>query len=201
MLVIGLTGGIGTGKSEVSRILGELGAAVIDADKVGHQAYRPHSEAWDEVVATFGADILQPTGEIDRKRLGALVFGDAEAMARLNAIMHPRMQRMIEDEIDRICGDGSHAVVVEAALLFEAGWERLVDEVWVTSSPEDLVLERLRRRNGLPDEEIRRRIGSQLPSEERSRRADVVIVNSGTSQELRDEVEGLWSGRVIRKVG
>ena len=95
MLVIGLTGGIGTGKSLVARILEQLGAVVIDADRVGHEAYMPNSLVWREVVEAFGEDILRPGGEIDRKRLGAIVFGDSAEMAKLNSIMHPRMAEMI----------------------------------------------------------------------------------------------------------
>ena len=109
MLVIGLTGGIGTGKSEVSSILRELGAAVIDADRVGHEAYRAGSPIWRELVATLGGDIVAATGEIDRRRLGAIVFRDREAMAKLNAIMHPRMAEMVAEEIGEFpaAGDGS----------------------------------------------------------------------------------------------
>ena len=201
MLVIGLTGGIGTGKSEVSRILRELGAEVIDADRVGHEAYTPHTPIWREVVDTFGERVLGPTGEIDRKRLGAIVFSDPEAMGRLNGIMHPRMADIIRDRIGRLREGGARLVVLEAALLIEAGWEPLVDEVWVTYSTEDQVEERLRHRNGLTDEQIRSRIRAQMPFEERSRHAQVVVHNSGDLEELRCEVESLCRLKVGGKVG
>ena len=196
MLVIGLTGGIGTGKSEASRILKEFGASVIDADRVGHEAYRPRSQAWREVVEAFGEGILLPNGEIDRKSLGSVVFSDPKARIRLNSIMHPRMTDMIRERIEGLRSRGAEVVVVEAALLMEAGWDSLVDEVWVTCSPEEQVLERLQRRNGLTGEEIRARIGSQLPLEERVRHADVLVMNSGNVDELREELESLWTARV-----
>ena len=201
MLVIGLTGGIGTGKSEVSRILKELGAEVIDADRVGHEAYSPHTGIWREVVDTFGERVLGPAGEIDRKQLGAIVFSDPEAMVRLNAIMHPRMADIIREKIGRLREQGGSLVVVEAALLIEAGWEPLVEEIWVTSSTEEQVEERLRHRNGLSEEQIRSRVRAQMPFEERARHAQVVVENSGSLEELKEEVESLCRSRVGGKVG
>ena len=199
MLVIGLTGGIGTGKSEVSRILRDLGATVINADHVGHEAYTPQSQMWREVVAAFGEGILQPSGEIDRKRLGDIVFNEPGAMAKLNSIMHPRMAEMIRRQIEELREQDVKLVVLEAALMVEAGWSSMVDELWVTYAPEELVLERLRQRNNMSDEEIRSRISSQLPFEERARYARMVVHNSGSVAELREKVESLWS-RVRGKV-
>ena len=154
MIVIGLTGGIGTGKSEVARILQDLGAVTINADQVGHQAYTPHTEAWEEVVKAFGDEILDSSGEIDRKQLGAIVFSDPRHLARLNQIMHPPMARIVSEQIESLKGDGVEVVVVEAAVLFEAGWDTLVDEVWTTESPLDSVAERLMARNGFSREEV-----------------------------------------------
>ena len=199
MLVIGLTGGIGTGKSEASRILGVLGAVVIDADRVGHEAYTPHTPAWQEVVAAFGEAVLQADGSIDRKKLGAIVFNDPGARVRLNTIMHPRMYDMIKAKIGDAQRAGAEVVVVEAALLIEAGWTSLVDEVWVVHSPEELAVQRVRSRNNLPEEEIRRRIRSQLPFEERAKHAQVIIDNVGTIEALRQEVAEQWSRRVKGK--
>ena len=143
MLVIGLTGGIGTGKSEAARHMVSLGATLIDADLVGHEAYQPHAEAWRQVVGAFGEGILQPNGEIDRRSLGAIVFSDPEQLARLNGIMHPLMARMVQERIDGLRADGADVVVVEAALLYEAGWDSLVQEVWVTDASEEAVIHRL----------------------------------------------------------
>lgn len=196
MLVIGLTGGIGTGKSEVSRLLESLGATLINADQLGHEAYTPHTETWNLVVNAFGEGILQESGEIDRRKLGAIVFADPEEMAKLNGIMHPRMARMVSDRIDSLREDGAEVAVVEAAVLFEAGWETLVDEVWSTDSPVEAVVERLQAARGIGPEEAQKRIASQMDREERLGRSDVVVDNSGDVTGLERTVRGLWESRV-----
>jgi len=201
MIVIGLTGGIGTGKSEVARILQGLGAVLISADRVGHEAYRPHSEIWQEVVEAFGGEILQPDGEIDRRKLGSIVFSDPQQLVKLNQIMHPRMARMVAQQIEGLRQEGVPVVVVEAALLFEAGWDSLVDEVWATDSAVEVVVDRLQTRNGLSEEEIRKRINSQMPAKERLAKSDVVIDNSGDVANLERTVQSLWNNRVKEKVG
>ncbi len=132
MKTVGLTGGIGSGKSTVSQILAELGAFVIDADKVGHEIYLPGKEAWRQVVAAFGRDILAADQTIDRKKLGAVVFASDEARKRLNAIVHPLMFQDIRQRVTEKRAEGfTKPVVVEAAILIEAHWLPLVDEVWV----------------------------------------------------------------------
>ena len=196
MLVIGLTGGIGTGKSEVARLLQSLGAAVISADEVGHEAYAPNSESWREVVDTFGKEILQSSGEIDRQKLGAIVFSDPQQLEKLNAIMHPRMARMVADRIQVLRDQGASTVVVEAALLFEAGWDSLVDEVWTTDSSVESVVERLQARNGMDEKEARRRIDSQMDPAERIERSDLVVDNSSDVSALEQTVMALWENRV-----
>ena len=196
MLVIGLTGGIGTGKSEVARLLQSLGAAVISADEVGHEAYASNSESWHEVVDTFGKEILQPSGEIDRQKLGAVVFSDPQQLEKLNAIMHPRMAGMVADRIQVLRDQGVSTVVVEAALLFEAGWDSLVDEVWTTDSSVESVVERLQARNGMDEKEAHRRIGSQMDRAERIERSDLVVDNSGDVSALEQTVSALWDNRV-----
>lgn len=201
MIVIGLTGGIGTGKSEAARILQGLGAVIINADQVGHEAYTPHSETWREVVKAFGEVILQPNGEIDRRKLGGIVFSDPEQLARLNSIMHPRMAKMVAERIKELAERGVSVVVVEAAILFEAGWDSLVDEVWSTDSPEELVIQRLQARNGMSEEEARKRFGVQMPAEERRQRSDVVLDNSGEVSDLERTIQSLWNERVLEKVG
>ena len=201
MIVIGLTGGIGTGKSEVGRILATLGAVVIDADQLGHHAYTPHTEIWHEVVKAFGEGILQASGEIDRKQLGAIVFADPEQLARLNGIMHPRMARMVSQQIEKLREEGASAVVVEAAVLFEAGWDSMVDEVWTTESPLDNVADRLMARNGLDRAEVVKRIKSQMSSEERSARSRVVVDNCKDVDTLVNTVRSLWDTRVKGIVG
>ena len=190
--VIGLTGGIGSGKSTVSQYLRELGAVIIDADKVGHEAFKPDTEAWREVVATFGRQILTPGGEVDRKKLGEIVFNNPEALSRLNQIMHPGMYDMMKAQIEEYRRQGVDVVVLEAAVLIEANWASLVDEVWVTVAPEAMVLERIKKR-GLKKAQTLARIRSQLPAEERVKHADVVINNDGDLDEMKAKVKELWA--------
>ena len=197
MLVIGLTGGIGTGKSEAARQLEELGALIISADQVGHEAYTVNTEAWEQVVATFGNGILQDDKEIDRRKLGGIVFSDPSQLKKLNQIMHPRIARIVSDKIEAFRGQGVDTVVVEAALLFEAGWDSLVEEVWVTDASEEIIIGRLRERNGLSEEEAKKRINSQMDRMERIGRSDFVINNSGDMAELGTTIKELWDRRVV----
>ena len=197
MIVIGLTGGIGTGKSEAARILEEIGAYIIDADRLGHSAYLPHSEIWEEVVKEFGDGVLLPDEEIDRKKLGSIVFNDPVQLAKLNEIMHPRMGKMVANLIE---GSDAEVVVVEAALLLEAGWDALVDEVWCTGASEDIVIDRLKARNGLNKEEAQKRIKAQMSVDERKSRSQVMIENNGDLAQLTTVIEQIWENRVITKV-
>ena len=190
--VIGLTGGIGSGKSTVSQYLAELGAIIIDADKVGHEAFQPDTEAWHEVVAAFGKQILTPGGEIDRQKLGEIVFAHPDSLSRLNQIMHPRMYDMIEARIEEYRRQAVAVVVIEAAILIEANWTPLVDEVWVTVAPEDMVLERVKKQRGLAENQVLARIRSQLSVEERTKHADVVINNDGKLDEMKVKVREQW---------
>ncbi|MFH1483576.1 MAG: dephospho-CoA kinase [Chloroflexota bacterium] len=197
MIVIGLTGGFGSGKSTVAGMLRELGARVIDADKVAHQLYQPGTPAFDEVVRAFGREIVGENGEIDRRRLGQKVFGNPQALKRLNAILHPRIARRTEEILEGWRGEGVKVAVVEAALLLEAGWAPLVDRVWVTVAAEGKVKERLRASQDLTDEEIEARLASQMPVGEKAEGADVVIDTDGTLDQVRGEVERQWRRLVL----
>ena len=199
-MVIGLTGGIGTGKSEAARYMVSLGAELIDADVVGHEAYMPNAEAWRQVLEAFGDGILGPENEIDRRALGAIVFSDPQQLARLNGIMHPLMAGMVQERIDGFRERGADVVVVEAALLFEAGWDSLVQEVWVTDSLVDVVVQRLAQRNGMSQEEARRRVTSQMSRDERLERADFVIDNSEDVEAMRRAIDELWATRVKERI-
>ena len=192
MKIIGLTGGIGSGKSMVAGFLVELGAVIIDADKVGHEAFKPGTEAWRDVVAAFGQGVVKPDGEIDRSKLGSMVFGDEESLVRLNQIMQPRIYDMVVARLEQYRQQGIAVVVVDAPLLIEAGWVPLVDEVWVIVTSEDTVLSRVRERSGLSEPESLARIRSQMSNEERIKYADAVINNEGSLDELRDRVKELW---------
>ena len=201
MIVIGLTGGIGTGKTAVAEMLRDLGAAVISADRVAHEVYRSGSEGWREVVEAFGEGVLSPGGEVDRRRLGDIVFEDEEARRRLNAIVHPRVRSMVEERIRALRGLGEKVTVVEAALLFEAGWADLTDEIWVTAAPEDRVVERVRARDRLDATAVQTRMRSQMSQHERLSRADAVIDNAGSLEVLRERVRVLWHERVTTNKG
>jgi len=192
MKVIGLTGGIGSGKSTVSQFLEELGAVIIDADKVGHEAFKPDTEAWREVVAAFGTEIVKPGGEIDRNKLGEIVFANPEALAQLNKIMHPRIYALVKALIEEYRRQGVKVVVLEAPLLLEAGWTSLADEVWVTVAPESTVLKRLKKKLRLSEPESLARIRSQLSSKEKIKHADVAIDTDCSLDELRAKVKELW---------
>lgn len=181
-------------------MLQELGATVINADQVGHEAYIPHSEAWEEVVKAFGKDIVRESGEIDRRKLGAIVFSDPAQLSVLNGIMHPRMAAIVSEKLQGLAQSGVKVAVVEAAVLFEASWDSLVDEVWTTESPEDTVVVRLQERNGLAPEEIRKRIASQMSSTERSNRATEVVNNSGELADLESTVRAIWERRVEGRI-
>lgn len=195
MKVIGLTGGIASGKSTVSGFLKELGVVIIDADKIGHEVLKPDGDAWGEVVAAFGKVILAPDGNVDRKRLGEIVFADYEALACLNQIVHPRIYALVKAQIEEYRRQGVKVVVLEAPLLLEADRPSLadeVDEVWVTVAPEATVIKRLKGKLGLSEAQSLARIRSQLPSKERVKQADVVIDTDCRLDELKARVKELW---------
>ncbi|MEK7281405.1 MAG: dephospho-CoA kinase [Chloroflexota bacterium] len=191
MIVIGLTGGIGSGKSTVSRILEELGARIIDMDKLGHELYRAGTPGWEEVVAEFGSDILQPNREVDRKKLGQIVFSDPEALKRLNRVMHPKIKRRAQEVLDEWRQQGVAVAVVEAAILIEASWASLTDEVWVTVASEKVAVSRMKER-GFAPEQVLARVRSQMPVEEKAKQAQVVLHNDGNLAALRRQVEAQW---------
>ncbi|MCH7907767.1 MAG: dephospho-CoA kinase [Chloroflexi bacterium] len=196
-MTIGLTGGIGSGKSEVADILRELGAQVIDADLVGHETYRRGEPAWDQVVEAFGSGVVGQDGEIDRGRLGRIVFGDPGSLKRLTDIVWPRIREGLEKRITRERDNGDTTVlVVEAAVLFEAGWDRLFDEIWVVTAPEADVLERLERQRNQKPEQTRARLRAQMTNEEREKRADVTVRNDDDRAALAATVRQLWTDRV-----
>jgi dephospho-CoA kinase len=191
--VIGLTGGIGAGKSTVTQMLEALGAAVIDADKVGHQIYLPDLPAWREIVDTFGPEVLNADRTIDRQALGKLVFADPEALRTLNRIVHPKMFDRMGELIAEMRARGwMKAIVVEAAVLIEANWMALVDQVWVVMASAAVVVERLAKQRLLSPEQVRTRIAAQLSNHERLKHAHVVIHNDGSLEEVCHAVQQAW---------
>ncbi len=192
MKIIGLTGGIGSGKSTVVQFLAELGAVVLDVDKVGHEALGPGSEAWERVISEFGNDIMTVSGEIDRAKLGKRVFNNHEDLLRLNRITHPIIDNMLKAKLDEYQRRGDSVVVMEAAALIESGRASTVDEIWVVVAPEAAVLERLAGRAGYSEDESKARIRAQLSAEERIKHADVVIDTDCSLDELKARVAVQW---------
>lgn len=195
MRIIGLTGGIGTGKSEVSATLRSLGGEIIDADREGHLAYRKDTEGWRRLLELFGESIKGEDGEIDRRQLGQLVFGDPQAMGRLNAAIHPLIKDRVSARIQELADGGTDVAVIDAALFYQAGWDDLTNEVWVVTSPSDQTLARLAAQRGMDEEEARGRIEAQEPPEAIASRADVVIENKGTLEQLKANVTSIWNER------
>ncbi|MBN1658876.1 MAG: dephospho-CoA kinase [Anaerolineae bacterium] len=187
--LIGLTGNIATGKSEVASRLATLGAHVIDADRVAHEVMAPGGAAYDPVVEAFGPDILAPGGTIDRRRLGYIVFRDPGALRRLEVITHPAT---IVEVAQRIAAAAEPVVVIEAIKLIESGMHRAYDELWVVTAPRSLQIQRLMERRGLNEVEARLRVDAQPPQEDKAAAADRVLVNDGSLDDLRREVDAAW---------
>lgn len=194
MLVIGLTGGIGSGKSTVARLLAGFGAELVNGDELGHEVLSPQTGAWDEVVAAFGKGILLPDGAVDRKKLAEIVFNDTVSLAKLNSIMHPRMFEVLKRRLEEWRSQGVKVVVLEAAVLIEAGWTSVVDQLWVVRAATPKIEGRMKHKNVFSEAQVKARMQSQLPAEERAKHADVVIDNDGSPEDLRRRVESLWSG-------
>ncbi len=194
MTVISLTGGIASGKSLASAYLGEKGAHLIDADKLGHRAYEPDTQAFAQVVATFGEDVVGADGQIDRKVLGGKVFAEEGALTRLTDIVWPEIRRLAEAEIEETRqAQPGKTIVLEAAVLFEAGWDDIGDEVWVITVDPETAISRATARDGVDREAIQQRIDAQLSNDERASRAGVVISNDGTEADLKAALDREWT--------
>mgnify|MGYP001000200227 FL=1 len=192
MHVIGLTGGIASGKSTVTRFFKDRDVPVIDADILGHRTYDPGTDTFAAVVAAFGQDLVAADGSIDRRVLGGKVFGKPDELKRLTDIVWPGIRKLASEALSEFEAAGNALVVLEAAVLFEAGWEDLVDDVWVVVVEPDLAVQRLATRNGLDEAAARARIDSQLSNDERISRSNVVITNNGTLEELETGIQAAW---------
>jgi len=186
-----LTGGAGSGKSTVGAMLRELGAEVLDADEAAHAVYEPGAPAFDAVVREFGPQYVRD-GRIDRKRLGELVFNDADARLRLNAVVHPQVREWMAARTAEAAERGAEVVVQEVPLLFENGLERLYSQVVLVYVPLEVQLQRLVSERGLDEKRARAIIASQMPIEEKRRLADHVIDNSGSEEATRNQLKSLW---------
>ena len=199
MLLVGLTGGIGSGKSTVARFLGEHGAVIVDADVFARDAVRGGSDAFEAIVRRFGEEVVGPDGELDRPKLASIVFADRAALADLEAIVHPEVRRMIADRIQAEL-DTDHVVVLVNPLLIEMGAHRDCDVVVVISAdPETQVTRTVAR--GMDEADVRARLAAQLPIEERARAADVLLDNEDTLEDLEAEVAVLWKSLAARAAG
>jgi len=194
MYVIGLTGGIGSGKSTVAEVLAAEGAAVLSADLVGHEVYQPGRPAWQEIVDAFGPDVVAADGAIDRKKLGPIVFADPKNLARLNAITHPRMKELMREKLSELEAKGIPLAVLEAALLFDAGWDDLADEVWVTVAAPQIAAQRAAQRSGIPVQQVLERImKAQMADADRVSRSDVAIDTDCELEETRTRARAEWA--------
>jgi dephospho-CoA kinase len=194
--VIGLTGGIATGKSDISRFFLERGAAVIDADQLAREAVEPGSPGLAAVVSGFGEDIRAPDGSLDRKRLGEIVFADRDRRRQLEGILHPEIRRLAEERIASAAASGLRVVFYVAPLLIEAKATDRVDEVWVVTVRPEVQLERLMQRDGISRVEAQRIIASQMPLAEKGRYGRIVIDNSGTPEETRRKLAVIWAKEI-----
>jgi dephospho-CoA kinase len=194
MHVVGLTGNIGTGKSTVGTILATFGARVIDADKVAHRLLDKGNIASTELLATFGTEITNSDGVIDRRKLATRVFGDLSAIRKLNQIIHSRLRGLIESEIERARQDGVAVLVLESPLLFEVDWSlSLLDETWVTICPVETIHARLKHQRGMSEKEIALRLGAQSSGDVKAKLACRVIDTDCTKEELQERVLELWN--------
>ena len=190
--VLGLTGGIASGKSTVAGMLAEMGATVVSADELSREVVAPGMPALAEVVRVFGAGVLGEDGNLDREELGQRVFADNAARQRLEAILHPAIRRLSEERLASLRSSAAPLIVYEAPLLFEAGAESRVDEVLAVTIDEGEQLRRLVERDGFSVEEAQARIAAQMPQAEKAERADHVIDNGGSLEVLRGQVETLF---------
>lgn len=194
MKVIGLTGGIASGKSTASAYLRELGAAIVDADAISRASTRRGGAAFEAVCAAFG-DILGADGEIDRRKLGGIVFADEDARRKLNSIVHPAVMAESRAQIENARASGVKMCILDVPLLFETGMEKLCDETWLIYVPREEQIRRMAERDGLDAAAAAARIDSQMPLEEKLKRANVAIDSSGTIEQTREKLRRLWEER------
>ncbi len=199
MLNIGLTGGIGCGKTTVTKILAELGATVMDADKIAHSTYAPGGPAYEGVVAVFGKEVLAPDGSVDRSKLGPIVFKEPAKLTKLTDAVWPATRNRIREMIAEARARGERKpIVIEAAILIEANWQSVFDEIWLITAAKDFVIARVERERGLKPEQTEARIKAQLPDEERRKHATIVIENDGTIAQLQQQLATIWADALKR---
>lgn len=193
--IIGLTGGIASGKSTVSNMLKALGAQIIDADRIAREIVTPGSEALAEIVSVFGERVLNPDKTLKRAELARIVFNDAESLKRLNRITHPRIITAIQARIEQESGHAD-ILILDAALLIELNLRSLTDETWLVCVHPEIQIERLLQRETMSRSDAEKIIRAQMPLEEKIKAADICIDNNGSIEDLRDKIEKLWNEQV-----
>ena len=193
MIKVGITGGIGSGKSTIVGILEGLGASVIDADQVSRDLYQPDKDGFSAVVDMFGPEIVDVHGNINRQALGKIVFANESARRRLEGAVWPLMEREFHQRFD--CGEqtGAEVIFLEAAILIEAGWDALMDEIWVVIAGKSRVMDRLRERDGFDEQQVADRLNAQLADAQKIELASAVFENDGSVGSLRETVTQAWS--------
>lgn len=192
MRVIGLTGGIASGKSTVSAWLRQWGAYIVDADAISRETTKKGGQGYLAVKARFGQDMLRPDGELDRRKLGGIVFADESKRRELEGILHPIVIEETKREMELARAQGCTVCVLDVPLLFESGMERLCDETWVVYVPRQEQLRRVMARDGLTEQQAQARIDSQMPLSEKLARADRAVDNSGSMERTREQLRALW---------
>ena len=197
---IGLTGGIAAGKSMVSGLLAELGAWILDADAISREVVEPGTEGLKAVAAEFGEKVLLPDGTLDRRALGAEVFGDPQKLERLNGILHPIIKAEMLCRAAEIEEQHPKDIVIfDVPLLIKSGWQDVADEVWLVSAPVEQRIRRIAMRDGLDEKQTMERISAQMTDEQKAKYADVIINNGGSIQELEERVTKLYAERKYGK--
>ena len=196
MIIIGLTGGIGTGKSTASGFLSDLGAVILDADSLGHDTYKKGTELYRALIKTFGQDILGTKGEINRSKLADIVFANENLLTKLNSMVHPYIKNYIKKTISKLDKQKTSMVVIDAAILVEAGWTDLVDEVWALTAERETIHGRLSDKFKNNMEDALKRIDFQMPQSELISKVDVVINNDGSFGALKERVSLLFNDRI-----
>jgi len=191
-MIIGLTGGIASGKSTAAEYLEKKGAAVIDADKISHKISRKGEKGWQRVVEEFGEKILKDNGKLDRKKLAEIVFSDPNKRQKLEALLHPIIISEMKQSAQKYISEGK-IVLFMAPLLFEAGLDRFCDEVWLIAADEDEQIKRLKKRDGLSAEEASKRINAQMSMDEKKKRSDIIIKNNGSLKKLKLNLDKHWN--------
>ncbi|HLR74527.1 MAG TPA: dephospho-CoA kinase [Virgibacillus sp.] len=198
-LIIGLTGGIASGKSTVSSMFNDFNIPVIDADQIARDVVRPGEEAYEKIIAQFGSNIVRPDRTLDRKKLGSIVFADNKRRQQLNNIVHPAIRQKMLQQRDEYVRDGKSSVVLDIPLLFESKLMHYVDKIIVVYVDENIQLKRLIDRDKLTDQEAKQRINSQLPLKEKVEQADATIDNNGTIKQTAAQLKEIltsWSVKV-----